>query len=143
MPYCTLSDIEGALPREDIVALTDDQNFDRLDETVVNKAITGADSEIDGYLRGRYELPLSSAPELIKDISIEITIYKLFKRRRKIDMPESILNDYKLAVKKLESISKGTISLGVEATNEPSGGEFATNKDSSSRVFTKELLDTY
>lgn len=86
MPYCTLGDIKDHIPEANIIQLTDDEGLGVVNQSRVDKAITTADSVIDGYLRGRYSLPLSTVPELIKTIAIDIAVYKLYERRNELEM---------------------------------------------------------
>lgn len=145
MPYCALTDIIDQVPEQKIIELTDDENLGEVNTGRVDKAISTAGSIIDGYLRGRYTLPLSTVPDLIKTISTDISVFKLYERRREMDMPESLSNRYKNAVKLLEQIQKGLISLGIEATASAAGtgGSYKTNKTAEDREFTKEKLQTF
>ncbi|KAF0145108.1 MAG: mu-like prophage Flumu protein gp36 [Nitrospirae bacterium] len=145
MPYCALADIIDQVPEQKVIELTDDENTGQVNTSRVDKAIATAGSIIDGYLRGRYTLPLSTVPELIKTISIDISVFKLYERRREMDMPESLTNRYKNAVKLLEQIQKGLISLGIEAEASAAGsaGSYKTNKTADDREFTKEKLKTF
>lgn len=143
MPYCALSDIIDQVPEQKILELTDDENLGEVNAARVDKAISTAGSIIDGYLRGRYTLPLSTVPDLVKTISVDISVFKLYERRREMDMPESLSSRYKNAVKLLEQIQKGLISLGIEAAASVSGGSYKTNKTAEDREFSKEKLKTF
>ena len=143
--YCALSDIIDQVPEQKVIELTDDENLGEVNQARVDKAIATAGSIIDGYLRGRYTLPLATVPELIETISVDISVFKLYERRREMDMPESLTNCYKNAVKLLEQIQKGLISLGIEAEASASGagGSYKTNKTADDREFSKEKLKTF
>lgn len=110
----------------------------------INEQITAADDEIDSYLRGRYDLPLASVPGRIKQISKDIAIYNLYKRRQRDSMPDSIVAIYKERLKELDKIRSGGIDLGVESTEvKSSSGVFKTNKKSTDKVFPSSTLDNY
>lgn len=143
MPYSTVIDISNAITESSVLQLTDDEGIAAINESRVNAAISFADELINGYLRSRYVLPLPSTPPMVRDLSVSISVYKLYDRRFAENMPESIQKKYDGAVKLLESIQKGIISLGVEQTSEPSEGGFKTNKGSTDRIFSKTKLDTY
>jgi phage gp36-like protein len=144
MPYCTLDDIKKSIPEANIVQLTDDTGTEVIDQTNVDKAISVADSIIDGYMRGRYSIPLSTVPELIKTIAIDIAIYKLYERRLKLEMPEAMMARYKNALKMLEQIQKGLIKLGIESPETgPGQGHYKTNKTTDDRLFNKSLLERF
>lgn len=142
MIYCTLADIEA--PEQDLIELTDDYNFGVIDQTVVDKAIAAAGELIDGYLRSRYTLPLTPVPGLLLPLAGVIALRRLYGRRPRLSVPESLQDEYKNCLKTLDLIASGKISLGSEAVN---GNETpATGGVSSSapeRVFTRSSLADY
>lgn len=142
MSYCALDDIKLMIPEDNLIQLTDDSGSGIVDTDVVSQAIAYADELIDGYLRGRYTLPLTSTPNLIKKLSIDIAVYHIYSRRFEVAMPEGMESRYKNALKLLEQIQKGAITLGSEAT-EPENGNYATNKTSDDKVFDSDTLDTF
>jgi phage gp36-like protein len=146
MPYCDSYDILQVLPEIELIQLTDDTNT-AINDDVLNAAISFADTTINSYLRSRYTLPLSEIPELIKVFAIDLTIYRLHSRRMIREMPESILNSYKTVIAELGKIQKGIVSLGLESESEDtqlSGHrEFVSNKTSTDRLFSKEVMDDY
>lgn len=144
MPYCTISDLISQIPESNIIQLTDDEGLGVVNQARVDKAITTADSVVDGYLRGRYSLPLSTVPELIKTIAIDITVYKLYERRLELEMPETMMSRYKNALKMLEQIQKGLIKLGIESAEAGTGqGHYKTNKTEADRTFSKSVLKKF
>ncbi len=143
MPYCTLGDIKDHIPEANIIQLTDDEGLGVVNQSRVDKAITTADSVIDGYLRGRYSLPLSTVPELIKTIAIDIAVYKLYERRNELEMSETMSMRYKNAVKMLEQLQKGLIKLGIESATGPGQGHYKTNKTTDDRTFSKDVLSKF
>lgn len=144
MGYCTLDDLKDQIPETNIIQLTDDEGLGVVNQSRVDKAITTADSVIDGYLRGRYTLPLSTVPELVKTIAIDITVYKLYERRLELEMPEAMSNRYKNATKLLDQIQKGLVKLGIESPDTgPGQGNYKTNKTAEDRTFNKSVLDKF
>jgi phage gp36-like protein len=146
MPYCDSYDILQVLPEVEIIQLTDDTNT-AINYDVLNAAISFADTTINSYLRSRYTLPLSEIPELIKVFAIDLTIYRLHSRRMIREMPESILNSYKTVIAELGKIQKGIVSLGLESESEDTQlsdhREFVSNKTSTDRLFSNEVLNDY
>lgn len=142
MVYCTLADIEA--PNADLVDLTDDNNLGQVDQSVIDKAIAAAGELIDGYLRGRYTLPLAPVPGLIKTVALDIVTYRLYTRRVRLTPPEGLTDRYKNSMKILDLIATGKISLGTEAvtgsvTPETGGAQSAAP----ARVFTRDKLWDY
>jgi len=140
MAYCTLDDIKKAISAEDIAQLTDDAQGQTIDELKVAAAIAYADEIINGFLRGRYSVPLETTPELIKHLSVDITVYRLHERKLGLDMPETMNTRYKNSIETLKQIQHGQITLGTQAGDTPEPGKYVTNKTSSDRVFSEEEL---
>lgn len=142
MAYCTLDDIKQQISETTLIEITDDNQVNEINTSIVNEAILYSETLIDGYLRGRYTLPLLSVPVLIKILAADLSVFRLYSRRFHTDMPESINNKYKNSIKLLEQIQKGIVSLGIEkAEDPPECGEYITNKTFSDRIFTDSLLD--
>jgi len=142
MIYCTLADIET--PQQDLIELTDDNDLGIIDQTVIDKAIAAAGELIDGYLRGRYTLPLNPVPGLLPPLAAVIALRRLYGRRPRLAVPESLADEYKNCLKTLDLISSGRISLGSEAVTgaiaPESGGVQTSSPD---RVFTRDTLRDY
>ncbi|CAG0979983.1 hypothetical protein ANAEL_01688 [Anaerolineales bacterium] len=149
--YATISDILSDIDSELLIQLVNDENTtvdleDDDDPAVVriNQQITTAGDEIDGYIRAHHALPLDPVPGLIRQICVDIAIYNLYKRRHRLDMPESIVNIYRDKVKLLEAIQKGVVTIGASGT--PAAGESAgvrVNKTDDDRIFGRDVLDAY
>jgi phage gp36-like protein len=106
--------------------------------------IKAADDEIDGYLRSRYNLPLTTTPARIKQISKDLSIYNIYKRRHRADMPDSLISLYKSTIGELEQIRKGYISL--EITDTPGiveAADILTNKKANDKIFTRDYLNSF
>ncbi|MCI7507996.1 MAG: DUF1320 domain-containing protein [Desulfovibrio piger] len=108
------------MPGKSVAQLTnDDPKAEKADMAKVQEAVRAAEELADGYLRGRYALPLSTVPTLLRDVVRTIARFKLYERRPESKMPDTVLETYKAAVKTLEQIRSGRITLGVAATAEP------------------------
>lgn len=147
MPYCTTADLIAAtLSEDELRQLTDDEGIGAVNSARVSAAIDAGDQIIDGYLRGRYILPLTVVPSLIRKLSVDLAVYHLYQRRRRDAMPDSLQLQYKNTIGLLDKIQKGTIVLGIDAEVSPApnaGVTYFTNKTSSDRTFTKDVLDRY
>ncbi|MBT0666336.1 DUF1320 family protein [Geobacter pelophilus] len=146
MPYCTVDDIKSKrIPEQTLIMLTDDQALEQIDTAVVDGIIADADEVIDGYLRGRYELPLATVPGMIKTLSVDISAYNLYGRRSEFETPKTVNDKHAVALKILGSIQKGEIKLGAAGVQSP---ETATANDgmlmnAPTRLFTEEDLSRY
>jgi phage gp36-like protein len=142
--YCFLDDIKNFVDSSTLIQLTDDNQAGEIDSNIVDEAIIYSETLIDGYLRGRYSLPLVETPKIISFIALDLSIYRLYSRRLATDMPESINEKYKVAIKVLEQIQKGIISIGLETKgNAPELGEYRGNKTFQDREFSKDKLNAY
>lgn len=143
MAYCTLDDIKKTVPNNDLLQLTDDTVPPAaINQANVDRAIADASELIDGYLRGRYNLPLNPVPGLVNTLSADIAIYRLYARRVKLTPPEGVSERYKDAVKLLEQIQRGLISLSGQTTGDvPDTG--GVKVSSPGRVFTRDALGGY
>lgn len=137
--YCELNDILRAVPESDIIELTDDENTGAYNEILLNSVISEQSSFIDGYLRGRYSVPVTGNP-ILRQICIDLVAYALTYRRMKYRMPQSIIDIKNNAEDKLLSIQKGEITLdsGSASTRTPH-----VSIVEKTRVFTDEVLSQY
>lgn len=143
MPYTTTIEITKVIQTATLAQLTNDAGGSTVDQPNIDKAIADADEVIDGYLRGRYSLPLSSVPTLIGKISTDISIYNIYSRRpERLDINEIVKARYKDAIDSLVKIQKGTITLGIAGTLTPEPGVYKTNKSDEDKIFTDDLLDS-
>lgn len=110
MSYSTLTDLKKILPEESLIQLTDDDNVGTVNEGRVTEAISQADGEIDAYIGGRYSVPLSTVPAIIRRCSCDISVYILYKRRVEV-IPETRATSYKDAIRVLEQIRDGKMPL--------------------------------
>jgi phage gp36-like protein len=73
---------------------------------------------------------------------LHLSIYRLYSRRIYTEIPETISAAYKNAIKTLEDLKKGIITLQTEEeTNVRSSGEYRTNKTESDRIFNKRVMN--
>jgi len=143
--YCTLEDIETQTSTAVLIQLTNDTGIQTsIDSSVVDEALLYSSTLIDGYLRGRYELPLNTPFPLLRIIAMDLSIYRLYSRRIQIETPEPVVDAYKNAIKTLEQLQKGVISLQSETSNEiQASPEYKTNKTKEDRMFGKDRLNEY
>lgn len=140
MAYSTINDIRAQLDEESLIQLTDDDGAGAVDEARVTRAIADADVEIDGLIGGRYTVPLASPPGLIRKFSVAIAARNLYGRRATV--PESRQKDYDNAVRLLEKVGEGKLTLGIDP--EPSGGEqeIQTARTADDRTFSTGKTST-
>lgn len=141
MPYCDLSDITSTITADDVLQLTDDEGTGSINTSRVDEAIAKSDGLILAFTGGNV---LNPVPEIIRQISVELSIYHLYKRRFASNMPESIDKGYARSMDLLKQIQSGKISIGApEADQAVVSGQYATNKTRDDRVFGKSTLAGY
>lgn len=147
MDYCTIEDIEIHTSTPTLSQLTSDDGTEAINRDVAQESILYASTLIDGYLRGRYSLPLNIHFPLLRVLCIDISIYRLYSRRMRNEMPEVIEQNYKNAIQTLKDIQKGVITLESENDLLDSSAfnpdEYRTNKDILDRLFGKKRLNEY
>ena len=142
MAYSTLTDIKKLIPEGSIIQLTDDENLGAVNQARVDEAIAQADAEIDSYCGSKYTVPFTTVPDIVKKISVDIAIYNLYSRRVE-EIPETRADRYKNAIRQLEGIAKGLISIGESITPPAETGGPEANKTDDDRTFTKDNLGNY
>ena len=142
MAYIVQADLLAQLSNAQLIQLTDDAKTGSVDTDKVDKAIADAEAEVNGYVATKHSVPLASPiPDLIKKLAIDITIYNLYRRRQRT--PEDVRTAYEDAVKKLEGIARGLITLGVDP--QPAESSKATQGETSgpARVFDRDKLGSF
>jgi phage gp36-like protein len=142
--YCTAEDLEIQLGKEPLIQLTNDNcEQNSIDAVVCEEAILYSSTLIDGYLRGRYNLPLNTQFPLLRVVAMDLSTYRLYSRRIMTDIPEVVCDAYKNAIKTLENLQKGIITLETENNQTLQNGEYRTNKTILDRLFNKGCLSEY
>jgi phage gp36-like protein len=140
--YSTVDDIGKLIPQDILIQLTDDENTAAPVTPRIEEAIGQADAEINTYCATKYTVPFVTVPDAVKKCSVDIAIYNLYSRRVE-EIPATRSDRYKNAIRLLEAIAKGTITLGVAPSAEPPGNtdESPVNtKTADDRTCTKESM---
>ena len=109
--YATTVAMISRFGERDLQLLTERENSmpGEINLPVLEQALTDASAEIDSYLAGRYQLPLSNAPDVLERNCCDIARYLLLGDRA----PEQVEKRYQAVVKWLTLVSKGDIQLGL------------------------------
>jgi phage gp36-like protein len=141
MGYATKQNMIDSFSQAELIQLTDRETpaTGAIVDAVLNRALGGADAEIDGYLVGVYQLPLASVPKNLVDIACDIARYKLYDDRA----TEHVRQRYDDAVKYLVRVGKGELSLSLDAADQPASSSNAPMVDGPERTFSSEKLSDY
>ena len=137
--YATKDDLLDRFGEDELYITFDRVGGGVLDQAAIDQALGDADEEINAYLAARYSLPLTSTPQVLVRLAGQIAMYHGSigtamtdeKRRR-----------YEDAVRMLTKISRGDVSLGLAAAEEPANREQITVQ-SSSQAFSDDELETF
>ncbi len=107
MPYASQADLVTRFGSQELIELTDRANGNAIDSAIVTVALADADAIIDGYLVGRYAVPVTPTPALVLRVAADIARFLLHKDRP----TESVRQAYEDALKMLADLSKGFAAL--------------------------------
>ena len=113
--YLTREDIAAAVGKVELVQLSNDDGYGSApDWEIIDRAIAYACELADGYLTGRYRLPLEPAPSILRPLCTDIARHWLHSRRiNAAEFPKPLQLSYENALKVLANIRDGKIHLGV------------------------------
>jgi phage gp36-like protein len=136
-------------PNRDLVQLTnEDPTQTSINTTVIDQALADASAEIDGYLDGRFALPLTDAPTVLNRLACDVAMYRLQSLRPIHDMADA-RQRYEDAVQLLVRVARGEVTLGLTADNlEPAEGPDVTQIEEGCggapiRIFSRRTLQSY
>jgi len=145
MAYCTKADLLLVMSNDLLIAVTDVEGEDVVDEDVLARAISDADAEINYYLAGLFDIPISPVPDIIRSFAVNIAIYKL-----SITSSGGAKDDQKTRylqiTQKLQDVSIGKVRLSAIDPEGLVSSASVTSKVSfysATRTFTESSLRGY
>jgi phage gp36-like protein len=141
MSYATPQDIINRYPNRDLVQLTnEDPAITTINTTALQQALTDASAEIDGYLGGRFTLPLSDPPAVLNRLAADVAMYRLQALRPLHDLADA-RRRYDDAIAMLTKVASGEMTLGIGADgHETSIAEGAEQAQGPARVFNRGTM---
>lgn len=119
--YCTALDMVSRFGEQDLILLAWREGIPdgELNTPVLEQCIKDASAEINGYIAGRYPLPLTAVPDVLVRHCCDIARYLLGGDR----VPEQVQKRYDSVISYLVKVGKGDLSLGLAADQptEPTG----------------------
>ncbi|WP_051361128.1 gp436 family protein [Desulfuromonas sp. TF] len=137
--YTTLAALLERIPEEALIQLTDDGGLGTIDQDKVDAAIARAAQEIDAWCGARYQVPFDPAPSIVPGLAADLAIYYLYGRTVD-EIPESRKDAHKNAVRLLEKIALGQVSLGVDPAPAATTSAGAAIVSGADRQFTRDKL---
>jgi phage gp36-like protein len=119
MAYATLQDMIARFGSDELVRLTAQTNEfgeygTEINQDRIDLALSDASARIDGYLAGRFPLPLAKPLPILNQYACEIARYLLHGTSPLDEVKER----NKEAIRYLEKVSEGKIPLGVSTDGE-------------------------
>lgn len=141
MTYATQSDMSDRFGAVELAQLTDRVNGAVIDATVLGRALTDADAEVDSYLARRYSLPLASTPVVVVRIAADIARYRLYDDAA----PTQVRQRYEDAVSLLKRMASGDVQLAGSTALAPAGtgAGNAVAARTPEKVFSATVLQHY
>ena len=140
--YATVTDMIARFGETQIIRLSrpEDLTAETVDEAKVNLALNDATAIIDGYVRGRYLVPIAVPPDSIVRAACILARYDLAQGER-TDPSEEMAKGRKDVIAWLENISKELVQLDLPpaAAAGPAVGSGPRMSDRP-RIFTDETL---
>lgn len=138
MAYATAADLRARVPAQILIDLTDEDGA-AIDDAVLDRRLADASAVIDGYLGGRYPLPLAVVPPILVGLACTIAYYQLLGRSP-AGVTEDLRKRYEDAIRYLEQVAAGRISLGIPAVELPQVEPGVLLTSGSERRFTRDSL---
>jgi phage gp36-like protein len=147
MSYCSLDDLQDKIPEDKLIQLTDDDGTGVINQPIIDKAVEDAEAEINSYAEQLYTLPFNPVPKIVRKLAVDITLYHLFSRRGFDSSDESadsiILKRYKDAVKFLENLAKGVVTIGAINQGLPSTSAQPATIQGPPRMFNRRKMEGF
>lgn len=142
MAYATEADIIALHSEDALNRLADLDGDGTRDAAKVARALDDAAALIDGYIAQRVSLPLDPVPAVLKNLSIDIAVYRLATDAGLL--AEDMRRRYEDAISFLRDVAKGTAAIPVPRLSDaPATETRAPNVillDSAPRRFSRDTL---
>ena len=143
--YGSIDELKRRIPESTLIQLTDDNGLGEVDESVIQELAAGVDELIDSHLRGRFSLPLSPVPGIIRAIALDLYIFEVYGRRPEFGIPDAVEKKRGAQMKVLVGIKNGDIQLGIAGSATPAAAAPANSIQVApgNSVFTTESLKNF
>ncbi|MFZ0888156.1 MAG: DUF1320 domain-containing protein [Candidatus Binataceae bacterium] len=141
MSYAAPADMIARFPNRDLVQLTnEDPSVTTVNTSTLQTVLDDASAEIDGYIEARFSLPLAQVPAALNLLTCEIAMYKLQALRPLHDI-EDARKRYEDAIRKLEKVAKGELTLGLSPAGiQPDVAQKVETVEGPRRIFDRKRL---
>lgn len=141
MPYAVKQNMIDRFSQAEIVQLTDRAvpPTGLINDAVLDQALADAEDTINGYLQGRYNLPLANTPQMLTRVACDLARYYLYDNHA----TEEVRRRHDADVKFLTDVAAGKIQLGLDAAAQPVTPSSGPEVSAPEREFTKDTLKEF
>lgn len=134
MSYATIADMQSRFSERELIELTDrDGSQNKIVTSVLEQALEDATNQINGYLSGRYQLPLNPVPKALIKPCCDLARYSLYDR----EATEHIANRHAEAVRYFKLLAEGKVTLGIPSNDDKVKSENLPQFESAGTVFSR------
>ena len=105
----------------------------------VNRVLQDAEQTVNSYLAGRYQLPLSNAPEVLERIAGQLARYFLYDDTA----TDQVKDLYKDSIRFLEGVSTGKVQLGITDSGNSAQPAATAEMISDGRTFARDTTKSF
>lgn len=132
--YATSTDMQERFGEQELLRLSNkDARAETIDTAVLNTALADATARINGYLAGRYPLPLAVVPAVLVVLCCDIARYQLWDDHA----PEQVKERYDGALLFLAQVGQGKLGLGLSDDGESPQSQNLAVLESAGSVFAR------
>lgn len=146
MAYCSAEDIYKIIPQAQVVRLTDDEGTGAVNADRLTEAIADASETIDVYIADRADLPIADpVPPILGKWCADMAVYNLYSRVME-EIPPTRAERHKAAIRALEQVAAGKLSLGIQpAPAPPDEGDYngAAAVSARDKMFDPDTMEKY
>lgn len=135
MAYATSTNVTERYSNAELLIVSDRDGNGTADTGIITQALDDASSEMDAYLGARYSLPLSSTPDMLVRICVDIAMYRMSENAA--SMTDERRRRYDDAIAFLRNIADGKATLGIDEPADSSATDAIVETDA--RVWTRTL----
>lgn len=136
MTYATIDNMIARFGANELLQLSDRDLTGERDDAVLQGALVSASGEIDGYLAGRYAIPLASVTPIITDYCCDIARYRLCGSGALLT--DDVRSRYRDAIRYLEKAADGKVTIGNTAAGATIEPNQSVQFNVGSRVFSRD-----
>ena len=138
MSYASQQDITDLYGAELLDLISDLDGDGSADPDVVAKGLNNASALIDTHISARFELPLSSVPEVLVSLCVDIAVYQIAATADR--GTDEYRQRYEDAISLLKRIADGKAGLGIASPSAPEANSQTVLTSGPGRVFSRDSL---